>query len=456
MNYPSHQQLSTTMTYESVSEKKRMHRSWSFYDWSNSVYNLVITSTIFPAYYEGITSVRENGIIVNDQINILGWQVTNTSLFNYAVALAYLIIVILSPILSSIADIKGNKLQFMKLFCYLGAAACCGMYYFEIDTLVFGMICFILATVGFCGSLVFYNSYLPEIAEMDERDKLSAQGFAYGYIGSVILQLICFVFVMKPEWWGQEDAIWGSRFSFLLVGLWWMLFAQIPFKALKKVPNAASAIASKTTSIFTHGFKQIFEVYKDIKRYRNLRVFLAAFFFYSMGVQTVMLAATLFGSKTLNLATEQLIITILLIQLVAIIGSYLMSFLSTKWGNIVVLMITVVVWIAICMIAYVINSATEFYALACLVGLVMGGIQSLSRSTYAKLIPEGVHNTTSYFSFYDITEKIAIVLGMVTFGVIEDITSSMRNSIFALIIFFIIGLVLLYICHKSMKKPATN
>jgi len=438
-------------TYSSEKEKKRTHRAWSFYDWANSAYNLVITSTIFPAYFEGITSIRENGIIVDDQVKFFGWQVTNTSLFNYAVSLAYLIIVFLSPILSSIADIRGNKLQFMKLFCYLGSIACCGMYFFERHTLEYGVICLILATVGYCGSLVFYNSYLPQIATYEERDRLSAQGFAYGYIGSFILQIICIVFVLFPEWWGQDNATWGSRFSFLLVGIWWLVFSLIPFKALKKIPHQTQA-TDTNNSILKHGFKELLNVFKEVQSQPLLKIYLAAFFFYSMGVQTVMLAATLFGSKTLNLETTQLIITILLIQLVAILGSYMMSALSKRWHNIPVLMITVIIWIGICAMAYIINTATEFYILACVVGLVMGGIQSLSRSTFSKFMPNHIHNTTSYFSFYDITEKIAIVLGMFSFGLIEDLTSNMRNSIFALVGFFITGLVLLIFCQRQYKS----
>lgn len=442
--------MSVTNIFSSEKEKKKVQNGWAMYDWSNSVYNLVITSTIFPAYYEGITSIRENGIIVDDQVSFFGWVVTNTSLFNYAVAFAYFIIVLISPILSSIADVKGNKLQFMKLFCILGAMSCSALYFFERHTLEYGIFCFIFATIGYCGSLVFYNSYLPEIATLDERDKLSAKGFAYGYIGSFILQIISFLFVMFPKFWGQEDAIWGSRFSFLLVGIWWLLFALIPFRALKKVKHQVNELKSNQ-SVYTAGFMELKRVYREVKKYRSLSWYLAAFFFYSMGVQTVMLAATLFGSKTLNLAKEQLIITILLIQLVAIAGSFTMSALSKRWGNIQVLMVTVFIWIIICSLAYFIHTAYEFYGIACMVGFVMGGIQSLSRSTFSKLMPVEIVHTTSYFSFYDITEKVAIVLGMFTFGFIEHITSNMRNSIFALVSFFAIGLILLFVCLKKMQ-----
>lgn len=428
-------------------QSKKIQRSWAMYDWANSAYNLVITSTIFPAYYEGITSIKNAGVIVDDQVSFFGWTLSNTALFDYAVAAAYLIIALLSPILSSIADIKGNKKMFMRLFCYLGALACSMMYFFEQDTLEFGIICFILAAIGYCGSIVFYNAYLPEISRVEERDKVSALGFAYGYIGSVILQLVCFVFVLKPEWFGADEA-WGSRVSFLLVGVWWIVFAQI---SMRNLPDGQANLPNAAGNIWTLGFKELKKVWQEIKLQPVLKWYLAAFFFYSMGVQTVMLAATLFGSKELHLETHQLIVSILIIQIIAISGAYIMSKLSTKWGNIPVLAGVVVIWIGVCITAYFIQTALHFYFIAATVGIIMGGIQSLSRSTYSKLMP-ATQDTTAYFSFYDVTEKVAIVIGMFSFGFIEHMSGSMRNSIFALVVFFLIGLLLLIGTQKWVKR----
>lgn len=427
---------------------KKVQRSWAMYDWANSAYNLVITSTIFPAYYEGITSVKAAGLIVDDQVQFFGWQLSNTALFDYAVAFAYLIIAILSPILSSIADVRGNKKAFMRFFCYLGAIACGLMYFFERGTLEFGIICFVLAAIGYCGSLVFYNAFLPEISTMEERDKVSAQGFAYGYIGSVILQLICFVFVMKADWFGADEA-WGSRFSFLLVGIWWIVFAQISMRGLPA--GKAATTTDNKESIFTKGFKELHKVWQQVQGLPALKWYLAAFFFYSMGVQTVMLAATLFGSKELQLDTAQLIISILIIQLIAIAGAYIMSFLSKRFGNIPILAMVVVIWIGVCIWAYFIQTAMQFYLIAATVGIIMGGIQSLSRSTYTKLMPE-TKDTTSFFSFYDVMEKVAIVFGMFSFGFIEHMSGSMRNSIIALVIFFLIGFLLLLYTNSWVKR----
>jgi MFS transporter, UMF1 family len=379
--------------------QKKIHRSWAMYDWANSAYNLVITSTIFPAYYAAVTTVKEGDKVLNDKVSFFGLTLTNSVLFDYALALAYLIIAILSPILSSIADYKGNKKAFMKLFCYIGSIACCGMFFFKGNTLEWGIICFILAAIGYCGSLVFYNAFLPEIAVEHDRDRVSAQGFAYGYIGSVLLQLICFLFVLKPEWFGIIDAGFPARLSFLLVGVWWAAFSQITFKFL---PEGTPLIKNKKRSLIQNGFVELKKVWSQLQSLHVLRTYLGAFFFYSMGVQTVMLAATLFGSKELKLETSSLIAIILIIQLVAIAGAYIMARLSERYGNLYVLLGVVGIWMGVCIAAYYIQSAMHFYILAAVVGLVMGGIQSLSRSTYSKLMPL-THDTASFFSFYDVT-----------------------------------------------------
>jgi len=427
---------------------KRVQRAWAMYDWANSAYNLVITSTIFPAYYVAVTSVKQDGVVVNDKVNFFGNTFSNTALFDYALAAAYLVIALISPILSSIADYRGNKKRFMQLFCYLGSAACCGLYFFKGSTVELGIILFAIAALGYCGSIVFYNAFLPEIAIESERDKVSAQGFAYGYIGSVLLQLVCFVFVLSPKTFGITDDTFAPRLSFLLVGIWWLVFGIL---SMRKLPNGTPMEQHNEVSVLSNGFHELKKVWQQVKKLPVLKTYLGAFFMYSMGVQTVMLAATIFGSKELKLETGQLIGTILIIQLVAIAGAFLMSKLSEKIGNLKVLLMVVLIWIGVCIAAYYTTTATEFYIIATVVGLVMGGIQSLSRSTYSKLMPE-TKDTTSFFSFYDVTEKIAIVAGMFSFGFIEEATGSMRNSILALITFFTLGAIILFVAIRTAKK----
>ena len=426
---------------------KKVIQSWAFFDWANSAYNLVVTSTIFPAYYTIITFTKDHG----DQVNFFGFQFTNTALSNYALSFAYLLMVILLPVLSSIADYRGNKKVFMKFFTYMGGLACIGLYFFKLETLEWGIICFIIAAMGYIGGVLFNNSYLPEIASPDQQDRVSAKGFAFGYVGSVILQLICFVFVLKPDLFGIVDASFPARLSFLLVGVWWIAFAQIPFRNL---PDGVVRVKKLNSNVVKNGFQELSKVWNQLSRMKVMKLFLIAFFFYSMGVQTIMLAAAGFGEKTLKLGTSKLIATILIIQIVAIGGAMLMSYFARRIGNIPILIVVVLIWIAACICGYYVSNQYQFYALAALVGLIMGGIQSLSRSTYSKYIPEDSPDTTSFFSFYDVTEKLAIVIGLFSFAFIEELTGSMRNSIIALGGFFIIGLVVLLVLRNVEKKLA--
>lgn len=421
------------------------------YDWANSAYNLVITSTVFPAYYIAITTTAEKG----DKVSFFGMDIINSSLLNYAIAFAYLIIAFLSPILSSIADVKGNKKQFMQLFSTFGALACMGLFFFRPGQTELGIFLSVAAAIGYCGSLVFYNAYLPEIATPSEQNQLSAKGYTYGYIGSVLLQVLCLGFLF----YGFTDDTLGARLSFLAVGIWWLLFAQLSFRGLPNSRhNADKAPASR--HILTRGFTELRAVWQDIRRRKLLSRYLLSFFFYSMGVQTVMLAAAEFGKKEIlkevdgqwvPLGTEDLVIAILLIQLVAIPGAMIMARLGNRWGNIKILIAAVIVWIGICFTAYYTRVMYEFYMLAVVVGIVMGGIQSMSRSTYSRLIPQDTEDTTSYFSFYDVTEKIAIVIGMFSFAFVEHITGDMRKSIFALGGFFVMGLILLLVTLRTRQ-----
>lgn len=429
---------------------KKVINGWAMYDWANSVYNLVITSTIFPAYYEAVTGDGNDNTII-DKIKVGNYAFSNTALYNYILGIAFVIVAILSPILSSVADYRGNKKQFLRFFCTMGSISCASLYFFDKEHIYGGLISVIIACIGFWSSLVFYNSYLPEIAAPEDRDSISAKGFMMGYIGSVLLQLICFVFVLKPELFGITVGK-ASQISFLLVGVWWMGFGWL---AIGRLPNGRGVKGAHTKNLFTQGYKELHKVWLELKTQPTLKRFLAAFFFYNMGVQTVMLAATLYGKSELNIPTTNLILAILIIQVVAIPGAHLMAKLASKWGNFNTLMTAVVIWIGGCIMGYYLprNSVMPFYTLAVIVGFVMGGIQSVSRSTYSKLMPV-THDTTSYFSFFDVTEKIAIVIGMFSFGYINEITGSQRNSVLALTIFFMIGFILLYRTSK-LDKHAT-
>jgi UMF1 family MFS transporter len=416
---------------------------WAMYDWANSAYSLIIVSAIFPAYYTAIAK---------EKVQFIGRTYNSESLASYAISFSFLVIAFLSPILSSIADYKGNKKAFMQFFCYLGSAACIGLTFMTEDNIPFGILCSILGTIGFCGSIVFYNSYLPEIAAEKDQDRISAKGFTMGYIGSVLLMVICLVVITLNKSMNLGWGAWPVRLSFLAVGLWWAGFAQIAFRRL---PASIPSQQHPEHNIFTNGFYELKKVWNQLQHHPTTKRFLRSFFFYNMGVQTVMYLATYFASKELQLKEEQLIITVLLIQLVAIPGAMLFARLSQRTSNIFSLSVIILIWIGICIFAYLTYTPMQFYILATCVGLVMGGIQSLSRSTYSKLIPP-TKDTASYFSFYDVCDKIGTVIGTLSFGYVAEFFGGMRNSVLALMVFFIIGGILLLFVDMKRKSVVTT
>ena len=423
---------------------KKVIRAWTMYDWANSSYSLIITSAIYPAYYS---------IIVPQQVNFIGRTYDRSALASYSISFSFLLIAFLSPILSSIADARGNKKSFMQFFCYLGSAACATMFFFTKDNISLGITCSIIASIGFCGSIVFYNSYLPEIAHKDDHDKISARGFAMGYIGSVLLMLVCLAFIMMNDKLNWGYGALPTRLSFLAVGIWWAGFAQITFKHLPaSKPNIKESVQK---NVFTDGFTELKKVVKELIHYPKLRKFLRAFFFYNMGVQTVMYVAVYFASQELKMETTQLILTVLIIQIVAIFGALLFSRISKATNNILTLFILITIWIGICVGAYFVQTPMQFFVLAFCVGMVMGGIQSMSRSTYSKLLPP-THDTASYFSFYDICEKSGTVLGTMSFGLVAEFLGGMRNSILAIMSFFVIGMILLLFVKMKEEEKEVN
>ncbi|GAA4443193.1 MFS transporter [Ravibacter arvi] len=413
----------------------KLINAWCMYDWANSVHNLVITASVFPVYFSA-TALAEDG---SDVVSFFGHPVKNTVLFSYSVSVSFLLIALLIPFCTAIADYTGRKKTFMKFFCYLGATSCALLFFFKRDTLEFSVLAFMSSLIGWSGSIVFYNSFLPEIATEDNYDRFSARGFAWGYAGAVLLMLFNLTMIMFPAFYGITDKSLPARLSFLSVGVWWVVFAQIPFRRL---PNNIYERTPTGNWLF-NGFRKLGTVFRQLQKQVMLPRYLIAFFIFNMGVQTVMYVATLFGANELKLPAKSLITTILLIQVIGIAGSYFFSWLSGKIGNIYALMVGVATWIGICAGAYFVTKEEEFYMLAATVGMVMGGIQALSRATYTKLIPDDTKDTASYFSFYDVTEKVSLVLGTFTFGFIDSVTGSMRNSVLALLIYFVIGLLLL-------------
>ena len=424
---------------------KKLIGAWTFYDWANSVYPLVITTAVFPLYYSAVTGGDDKSL------SLFGQSITFTQLYTYTLSLSFLIVAFISPILSSIADYMGNKKRFMQFFLYLGSLSVMALYFFEsIDTLWVGITFSITASIGFWGSLVFYNAYLPEVAFPEDQDAVSAKGYIKGYIGSVILLLFILSMIMMPDWYGFKESGMASRIAFIIVGVWWLGFAQytlihLPYNTHKRKPEK---------DFIFKGYRELRQVLRELKNQYSLKVFLISFFLFSAGVQTIIALAALFGDKELKLPTSNLIITILVVQLVAVVGAMVFSRISKKIGNITTLKITLVIWILVTFAAYLLpgespNVNMYFYALGGFLGFVLGATQTIARSTYSKLMPENTVDTATYFSFYDVTEKLAIVLGTATFGALVGITKSMRTSVLVLAIFFFIGLIVLFFMKRT-------
>lgn len=410
--------------------KKAVQKGWLMYDWANSAYFLVITTAIFPLFYTAITTTTVDGVI-SDAVSFMGKTFINTQLYSYIIAASFLIVIIASPLLSGMADYLGRKLLFLKCFCYVGAAGCIGLYWFDVEHLEWSMSALFMANIGAWGSLGFYNAFLPEIAEREEQDLLSAKGYSWGFAGAVILLVMCLALIM-----GIGDQF--TRWAFVGVGLWWAGWAQITFRRLPvKVKERPEG------NIMMKGFHELRGVARELKGKTRIVRYLLSFFVMSMAIQTIMLMASSFGIKEVKLASDELIIAILLIQLIAIPGAFLFSWLSKQWGNVTVLLMATAMWAGVCLFAYfLVDGSAMFFVAAGIVGFMMGGTQSLNRSTYTKMLPE-TEDTASYFSFYEVLEKLGVVIGMFSWGYIEGLTGSMRSSILALIGFFAVAMILL-------------
>ena len=412
-----------------IKNDKKIINAWAMFDWANSAYSLVISTAIFPTYFESV---------YKDGLSFSGQNISGSSLFSFSVTISYLLMAFLSPILSGIADYGGKKKMFLSFFTILGSIGCASLWWFDDTMRWVGIVGFVVATVGWLGSTVFYNSYLPEIATEDKYDQVSAKGFAMGYLGSVLLLIVNLIMVTFYDKLGFASKTQAVTLSFLTVGLWWFGFAQI---TLRRLQETVSSHPMK--NVISKGFEEIKKVWAQMENMPNIKRFLLAFFCYNGGVQTVIYMATIFAANVLKFETTQLIITVLILQIVGIGGAYLFATISDKKGNIFALSITLFIWIFVCIVAYFVTDANQFYAVGALVGLVMGGVQSLSRATFSKLVPQNSSENTSFFSFYDVVDKISVVAGTLVFGIINNITGNMRLSALSLAVFFIMGLFLL-------------
>lgn len=430
-----------------VKGDKRVVRGWVMYDWANSVYQLTIASTIFPIYYNAVT---RNGD--DFTISFFGLPVINTVLYSWAIAAAYLMVAIMSPLFSSMADYSGRRKGFMRAFTLIGAISCGTLFFFDKTHIELGIIAFTLGTIGYGGSIVFYNSFLPVIAEPEDQDRISARGYSMGYLGGVILLLFNLLMIMQPALFGiSADSSLPARISFLTVFVWWIGFSQITFSRLPKYTYRKRMTRE---SVWTNGYKELQMVFNQIRKSYKLSMYLTSFFFLMMGLLTTMFMAATYGEKEIGLKDDVLIPIILVVQLVGMLGAWMFARFSEKIGNLRSLMMTVVLWALICVGVFLASDATGFLIAAFFIGLVMGGSQSLARSTYSKMLPDDTTDHTSFFSFYDVMEKLATVAGTFSFGAIEAITGSMRYSVLAIAVFFVISLFFMVLLYWRTQTEA--
>lgn len=433
---------------------KKVLNAWAFYDWANSVYSLVISSAVFPIFYGALFRLAEV-----EQVSVFGVMIARGPLISYLSSAAFVLIALATPLISGVADYMGNKKVFLKFFCYLGAASCIALYWFSLEHIYLSLLCYFFGLVGSWLSIAIYNSYLPDIAYKDQQDRVSARGFAMGYIGSVLLLLVNLAMVMRPNWFGIEGTeenpaeMMAMRYSFITVGLWWIIFSQYTFRHMPKGYKKEG----DRKQLILGGFNELKKVRLEISTQLFLRKYLWAFFIYSMAVQTILLIAAYFGEQEIdwgsdNQRTVGLIVSILLIQIVAMVGSVITGRLAERLNNISMLIVINGIWLLLCIYAYFVETPSDFYLAAAWVGLVMGSIQTLSRSTYSQNLPD-TQDTTSYFSFYEVAEKVGIVIGTFIFGYIAQLTGSMRGAALFLGVFFLVGALLLARLKKYVLRP---
>ncbi|HLN52261.1 MAG TPA: MFS transporter [Lentimicrobium sp.] len=439
-----------------VKGDKKVIRGWILYDWANSVYQLTITTAIFPIYFLAVTQKGPDDFYVN----FFGNDIINSVLYSWAIATAYLVVAGLTPLLSSLADYTGRRKAFMQVFTVIGALSCGALYFFDKDHITIGVIAFTLATVGYGGSLVYYNSFLPVIAEEKDQDRISAQGYSMGYLGGIVLIIFNLLMIEKPELFGITDDTLPAKISFLSVCVWWLAFAQVTFNRLPKYTYRKRR-KDKESNILIEGYSELNKVFKEVIKSKKFTFYLIGFFFVMMGLITTMFMSVTFGKKEVGLDDNILIPVLLIIQLVGMGGAWLFARISSRIGNLKSLIISVAIWVAVCTSASQIVNATQFIVAAFFIGLVMGGTQSLARSTYSKMIPETSTDHTSYFSFYDVMEKLATVAGTFSWGLIEAITGNMRYSVISIGLFFVVGIIFLgltlyseFIAGKQSRKTA--
>ena len=412
------------------------------YDWANSAFSTTVVTTFLGPYLAGLA--EEQG----GSVKFLGLQIEGEAFFPFCVSASVILQVLFLPILGVIADYSNLKKQMMLLFAYTGATATILLFFVQGKLIVLGGVLFIAANLSFGGAVVFYNAFLPDIASPDKRDSVSSQGFAYGYIGGGVLLLLNLILVNV-----MDDSGLAVRISLASAGVWWIAFTYLfPQKRLVQRAPAQSLPAGE--SYLSHSIKELVHTLKELwSKYPKTLQYLLAYLTYNDGIQTVIVVSTLFAAGELGIPLETLILIVLMIQFVASGGAILFNLLAGKIGAKMAIMSNLVIWSGIVIYAYgFLYTSAQFWVLAALLGLVLGGSQALSRSLFSHMIPD--KREAEYFSFYVISERGTSWLGPAVFGLAVQITGKQRIAILSLIAFFIVGLVVLY--FTDVKKAITE
>jgi len=411
--------------------KKQSWFGWCMYDWANSAFATVILSAVLPVYF--VSLVPEEGA----RISFLGFNhiFRASSLWGYAVSCSMLIVAITSPYLGSRADRLSIHRRFLFAYCLFGVLATSFLFFATPGRYLLAAFLFICANIGFAGSNVFYNAFLPKLAANHELDRLSSRGFAYGYIGGGIALLLVFGMIQGYSFLGFADKGAASRAGFLLTGLWWFLFA-VPTYLYVRIPASPIMVNSRH-----RGIRGYFRIFAEIKKHPSLLLFLIAFLFYNDGIQTIIVVAAIFAREELGLSQVTILSCFLMIQFVAMPGTLLFGRLAEVSGAKRSLYLALFLFILVTIYAYFMNKAWEFWLLGFVIAIILGGSQAVSRSLFSSLIPEGKH--AEFFGFYAISAKFASIFGPLLFALIIDITGSARLSILALTFFFVTGMLVL-------------
>ena len=403
---------------------RRATRAWCFYDWANSAFATTVMAALFPPFFRELAIAAGRG------------EAEATALWGYVTAGALLLIAITAPILGAVADAAGGRKRFLGFLAGVGILATALFATLGNDGWRTAAALYVAANFGFAGSIIFYESLLPGLAKGRDMDRLSAQAYGLGYAGGGLLLVVNLLWVMHPDWFGMPGTGFAVRASFVSVAVWWGLFALPLFKYVPEPPVTHLADGQGQGSVVTQGFRRLVATLREITRYRQLLIFLVAYWIYNDGIGTIVKMATAYGSE-IGIGMTDLIGALVLTQAVGIPFAILFGKLARRIGPKRSILLALLVYLVISVFGFFLKTATQFYVLAGLVGTVQGGAQALSRSLFASMVPR--HRTSEFFGFYSSSGKLAGVAGPLLFGLVSQGTGTSRLGILSLIFFFAVG-----------------